>query len=77
MCKEDNKKIFACNLKYYMENGHKNRNEICRDLNIKYTTFANWYHGTTYPRIDKIELLAKYFGINKSDLIEKHVCINY
>ena len=24
-----------------------------------------------YPRIDKIELLAKYFGIQKSDLIEE------
>ena len=25
-----------------------------------------------YPRIDKIEMLARYFGIMKSDLIEEH-----
>lgn len=65
-----NKKIFAQNLKYYMEYYEKDRNKICDDLNIPYTTFTDWYNATTYPRIDKIELLANYFNIKKSDLIE-------
>ncbi len=26
----------------------------------------------TYPRIDKIELMANYFGISKADLVEEH-----
>ena len=54
-----------------MQQRNKTRKEICDDLNIKYTTFADWYNGNKYPRIDKIELLAKYFGIQKSDLIEE------
>ena len=54
-----------------MKQKNKSRKEICDDLNIKYTTFADWYNGNRYPRIDKIELLAKYFGIQKSDLIEE------
>ena len=29
-----------------------------------------WVKGKKYPRIDKIEILANYFGILKSDLIE-------
>lgn len=65
-----NKEIFAKNLKYYMDYYEKDRNKICDDLNIPYTTFTDWYNATTYPRIDKIELLANYFNIKKSDLIE-------
>lgn len=66
-----NKEIFSKNLKYYMELNQKDRNDVCRDLNFPYTTFAEWYNGNIYPRIDKIEMLANYFGIKKSDLIER------
>lgn len=66
-----NKKIFSENLKYYMELNKKDRTKICNDLGFKYTTLREWVKGTAYPRIDKIELLANYFGIQKSDLIEK------
>ena len=64
---------FIKNLKYYMTLNKKTRNDICNDLNLPYTTFADWYNGKVYPRIDKIELLANYFNVKKSDLIEdKH-----
>lgn len=46
------------------------RNKICSDLNLKYTTFTDWVNAKTYPRIDKIEMLANYFGITKADLVE-------
>ena len=65
-----NKEIFAKNLKYYMTINNKTRNDICKDLGFKYTTFTDWYNGNIYPRIDKIEMLANYFRIEKSDLIE-------
>ena len=65
-----NKEIFSKNLKYYMTINNKNRNDVCRDLDIPYTTFAEWYNGNIYPRIDKIEILANYFDIKKSDLVE-------
>lgn len=68
-----NKEIFSKNLKYYMELNNKDRNDVCRDLKFPYTTFAEWYNGNIYPRIDKIEMLANYFNIKKSDLIERKV----
>lgn len=71
-----NKEIFAKNLKYYMELNHKDRNDVCRDLEIPYTTFAEWYNGNIYPRIDKIQILANYFDIKKSDLVEDKSKIN-
>lgn len=73
---EIQKKIFSNNLRLFMEQKNKSRKEICDDLDIKYTTFADWYNGNKYPRIDKIELLAKYFNIQKSDLIENKDDIN-
>ena len=65
-----NKDVFAKNLKKYMQLTGKTRNEVCQALGLKYTTFADWVNGKKYPRMDKIEMLANYFGIKKSDLIE-------
>lgn len=65
-----NKEIFAKNLKYYMDYYEKDRNNICEILDIPYTTLSDWLNAKKYPRIDKIELLANYFNIQKSDLIE-------
>ena len=48
-----NKEIFAKNLKYYMQLNNKDRNDICHDLKFPYTTFAEWYNGKIYPRIEK------------------------
>lgn len=70
MSDSENREVFAKNLIYYMNARGKERNQICSDLNIKYTTFVGWETAKTYPRIDKIELLARYFGVMKCDLIE-------
>jgi len=67
----DNKNIFAANLKKYVELSGKSRREICKDLDINYYTFSDWINGRKYARMDKVELLANYFGILKSDLIEE------
>ena len=65
-----NKEIFSRNLRNLMQKYGKDRNQICDELGFKYSTFSDWYNGNKYPRIDKIEMLANYFGILKSDLIE-------
>lgn len=44
---------------------------MCNALGVKYTTFTDWVKGNAYPRIDKIELMANYFGITKADLVEE------
>ena len=66
-----NKEIMARNIQYYMNRTGKSRSEVCKDLQVSYTTFRDWIKGNTYPRIDKIELMANYFGITKSDLVEE------
>ncbi len=66
----DNKNIFADNLRRYMEETGKTRRDLCDALGISYFTISSWVNGTKYPRMDKVEMLAQYFGIQKSDLIE-------
>lgn len=66
----DNKNVFASNLKRYMEVKGKTRNDISEALGISYFTVSDWVNGKKYPRMDKVEMLANYFGIQKSDLIE-------
>ncbi|MGL9971593.1 hypothetical protein IGI80_002525 [Enterococcus sp. DIV1420a] len=68
----DNKQIFARNLKFQMSRIGVDRNKLADDLSIKYPTLSDWLNAKTYPRIEKIELLANYFKIPKSALIEDH-----
>ena len=67
---QENKQIMARNIKRYMERKGVTNQQLCDALNIKYTTFMDWIKGVTYPRIGKVELMANYFGCEKSDLIE-------
>lgn len=69
----DNKNIFASNLKKYMNLNGKSRREVSDALGVSYYTFSDWVNGKKYPRMDKVEMLANYFGIKKSDLIEEKV----
>ena len=65
-----NKEVFAKNLKYYMDKYQKTRNDIAKITNVPYSTVSSWCNALFYPRIDKIEMLANYFNILKSDLVE-------
>ena len=71
MINNESKKIMAENIERLMNRKGVSNQQLCDDLNIKYTTFLDWKKGVTYPRIGKVELLANYFGVKKSDLIEK------
>ena len=65
-----NKAILSKNLKYYIERSGKDRKELAEIWGFPYSTVTEWVNGKKYPRIDRIEVMADYFGILKSDLIE-------
>lgn len=66
-----NKEIMAQNILFYMARDKKTRADMCAALDVPYTTFTDWVKGNAYPRIDKIEAMANYFGIAKADLVEE------
>lgn len=66
----ENREVMARNIKNNMERMGVNATEVCRALGIKQNTFSDWCNAKTYPRIDKIEMMARYFGISKAALVE-------
>lgn len=67
-----NKEIMSKNIKRHLNNKRLNVKEFSEIMGFKYTTVLDWVNAKTYPRIDKIELMARYFGIDKSDLVEEY-----
>lgn len=76
MSEKDYKKIFSKNLRYYMDLNGKNQMDLMNELHLSSSTVSNWCTGLKLPRMDKVQLLADYFHINKSDLIEEHSSSN-
>ena len=72
----DNKYIFSINLKRLMDKKQVSRKDVADFLGISYFTVSDWVNGKKYPRMDKVELLANYFGVLKSDLIEEPNNVN-
>ena len=73
----ENREVMAKNIRNNMEKMGVNATEVCRALDIKQNTFSDWINAKTYPRIDKIEKMAQYFGISKSELVEEQSSIYY
>ena len=65
-----NKETMSKNLRYYIERSGKDRKTLAKIWGFPYSTVTDWINGNKYPRIDRIEVMAEYFGIQKSDLIE-------
>ena len=65
------KKIFSKNLKYYMDVNGKTQIDIIKDLGVNKSAISTWCNGTRLPRMDKVDMLAKYLKCKRSDLIEE------
>lgn len=62
--------IFTKKLNYYMKLNGKKQQDLIDDLNLSSSTVSSWCNGKRLPRMGKIQMLADYFNIEKSDLIE-------
>ena len=67
----DNKEIFSINLRRLMDQKGVSRQDLSKVLGVSYFTISDWVNGKKYPRMDKVEMLATYFGVLKSELIEE------
>lgn len=67
-----NKRIMSNNIKRHLAQRGLNVKDFSTEMDFKYTTVLDWVNAKTYPRIDKIELMARYFGVDKSDLVEEY-----
>lgn len=70
MSDEEQKKIFARNLNRYLTLSNKTQKEVADAIGVIPSTFNTWCQGIALPRMGKVQALADYFGINKTDLID-------
>lgn len=73
MTDKEQKKIFAKNLNNYISLTGMTQKDIADRLDVLPQTLNTWCQGIAMPRMGKIQLLADYFNINKSDLLEEKV----
>ena len=70
-----NKKIMARNIQKYLDANNVTRKELAAAIDAPYTTVCGWLGAKSYPRIDKIERMANFFGVQKKDLVEDEIGI--
>ncbi len=70
MADEEQKRIFSKNLSKYLSKYDKTQKEVADAIGVSPQTFNTWCQGIALPRMGKVQALADYFGINKSDLID-------
>ena len=63
-------KVFAQNLSHYVNACGKLQKDIAKELEIPQQTFNGWCNGVSIPSMGKIQKLADYFHIGKTDLLD-------
>lgn len=76
MIDDNYRNIFVKKLKYYMDLNNVNQIDLINEFGLSSSTISDWCTGKKLPRMGKIQMLADYFGINKSDLLEDKTPVN-
>ena len=71
MADEEQKRIFSKNLNNYLAMSDKTQKEVAEAIGVSPQTFNTWCQGIALPRMGKVQLLADYFKIGKTDLIDE------
>ncbi len=58
--------VFSQRMSQLLERDGKSRKDVCRDLDIKYTTFCDWINDRNIPKAPQIERLCDYFCVEPS-----------
>ena len=64
------RQIFAENLNNYLELNGYSQADLARHMHVSTASTAKWCTGQSIPRIDKIQSICNWLGIEKSDQLE-------
>lgn len=70
MPEAEQKEIFARNLNECLSITQKTQKEVADAIGVSPQTFNTWCKGVALPRMGKIQKLAEYFHVSKTDLID-------
>ena len=54
-----------------LEQTGKTPYQVSKDTGIPTSTFTNWKYGRYKPKLDKLKILADYFGVKLEELIQE------
>ena len=66
-----NKNVFSENLRYYLSRTGEMQKDIARVARVSEGTVSDWLNRRSYPRMDKIQLIAEHWGIQMTDLVDE------
>lgn len=69
MSEKELNKIIADNITRQMELNNRTQLELAEYMNVSQATVSNWCKGVKMPRMSKIDMICKFFDINRSDLM--------
>ena len=69
MSEKELNKIIAENITRQMELNNRTQLELAEYMNVSQATVSNWCKGVKMPRMSKIDMICKFFDINRSDLM--------
>ena len=72
----DLRNIFCINLNRLMRENGTSQKELSDYMSVSPTSINNWVKGYKIPRMDKIDLLCKYFKVRRADLLENESSVN-
>lgn len=70
MSEEVIKLIFSKNLVHFLQINGKSQTDLSRFIGVSTATVSDWCKGKKLPRMDKVQAISKWLGIENSDLIE-------
>ena len=70
MADEEIRRIFAKKLNHYLTVNGYNQADLARHMHVSTATTAKWCTGQTMPRIDKIQSICNWLGLEKTDLLD-------
>lgn len=71
MMNDNQKEIFATNLKKLLNERGLAQVDVAKAINVSPQTFNTWVKGIAIPRMGKIQALADYFNVLKSELVDE------
>ena len=71
MTNDDFKRIFSKNLNRYLDENNKTQADLYKYMGVSSAVVSDWCNGKKLPRLDKIQSICNWLGIEKSDLLEE------
>ena len=65
------REIFSRNLKSLVDKSHLTQTQLADICEVSTSTFSDWIYKRSYPRPEKLAVLAKALGVTEYDLISE------